>query len=353
MKHHGSRVLTTTTLAMGGATQYHMLGEFLHSILMDTGLDAASVSKYRDSVRAITSDRGVERLLVDAPNIISIDRDALRPRLDTLPASECDLAKYSGSYLFPNAVGFPDMLHTLFGVLERVLVHAPGWASYESDLRSVVNFLCQHDLRERFVQTCLGDQPLFVRGLFRHWSHRHLDWRWEFLEVVLVSLTPLWPYLRFFDAKKILGAWGGSDSMALCPPPPDLIIMQPARGAGPCGGEAPRHPLPPPPRGPVWCGAQRAASYFAGISAQSVGGMASRLNWLPWSSSGTHAWFCFASIGMMRSRACAGERDHQPPRARLRRCAPKALRAGAVRNCPHHLLLGRGLSQVVRRVRLS
>ena len=96
-------------------------------------------------------------------------------------------------YLLPVALFTPGSLHIIWNSFQEALTGLPLWKSFELRLKSVVDFLRDRGLRQRYQSICLkrsSDKQRFVR-LFEHWSEKPVDWRWEKLSTTLQDLVPV------------------------------------------------------------------------------------------------------------------------------------------------------------------
>jgi len=96
------------------------------------------------------SDQGLERLIVDSPNIDQPDEveavlDQHRPGALRLLASEPD------KHFMPNAVLMSGPLHVVRNAYKAAIKSAPGWDEYKEVFSAMLALLGQKGLRDRFL----------------------------------------------------------------------------------------------------------------------------------------------------------------------------------------------------------
>lgn len=133
--------------------------------------------------------QGTERLLVDAPNIFHERQEGLEAALEALMVEGGDRQRPFHEFMFPNAVGIPDVLHICYDALEDSLKALPSWKLIEQDLRDVTSFLSWRQLRQKFMACCLSSGK--DRRMFVHFTSRLIDFKFEFLSGVLDEVLPV------------------------------------------------------------------------------------------------------------------------------------------------------------------
>lgn len=149
---------------------------------------------WRWSVRGFCTDMGTEGKLADVPLVSGDSLSAIANDLVTFVEgdSPSPLLDYE-SYLFPNCIWWPDMMHILYNGLEESLKHLECWKRVEVWLRKLTNFLSTKSLRQRAMRLlCTNSKQ---RACLEHYSSVHIDFKWEFLTKCLDQLLPVLPTL--------------------------------------------------------------------------------------------------------------------------------------------------------------
>ena len=110
-----------------------------HCILVETG-SAAFYDKHRFEVRAWTSDQGVERMVVDSANPLTVDA-SLADTVDRVRAGlvSSNSSAAATAWLFPRAIFTPDHLHMIFNLVGEALEQAPEWPDLSSGFHAIAS----------------------------------------------------------------------------------------------------------------------------------------------------------------------------------------------------------------------
>ena len=87
------------------------------------------------------------------------------------------------------------------------------WVVMKDVLRSILAFLGNRLLRQRFLATCMAGADRRRGWGFLNWKHKVIDWKWEYMEETFQKWSPvLKVFLRKFDVrtlKRPVGHAGG------------------------------------------------------------------------------------------------------------------------------------------------
>lgn len=160
----------------------------------------------RHSVIGIHTDQGgVERNIADAPNFKS------------MAEVEALVAEHSGGgvfrprqpdlYMFPRAMKATGPLHICWNAAESAVKARADWPELEALISAALGFLHKRGHRERFVQYCLTRPE--HKAMFRHWSRKGVDWKWEYMSAALEDLSSVIVILLDnFDSQFFAGGRG-------------------------------------------------------------------------------------------------------------------------------------------------
>ena len=107
-----------------------------------------------------------------------------------------------------------------------------SWDTFKPILSSILALLGHKGLRDRYMQTCLSEEPSSVRRLFKNWRFKVVDWKWEYMEKTFAQLSPaIEIFLDRFDEHKLkipIGA-GGPEISAETIDPACLVKIKEAK----------------------------------------------------------------------------------------------------------------------------
>ena len=114
-----SRSMVCTTLGPGRAKTADKLWRFLHAMLLETGPGQDAVVQRRMSYRGAGSDGGIEKALFDTPNVTSQNPDDIGSIIGQMILHEESIydEEVKNTFLFPNLLYIPMVLHILYGAL--------------------------------------------------------------------------------------------------------------------------------------------------------------------------------------------------------------------------------------------
>lgn len=123
-----TRHLPLTALGYGRSAVADKAAATTHVLLLESG-GQSLFNKLRCEVRGWSSDRGVERHVVDGPCLNPAQLSLWEEKVEELGRKTFALNDASGCmlYMFPYAIYMPDMLHQLFGALEEAIVKNEEW----------------------------------------------------------------------------------------------------------------------------------------------------------------------------------------------------------------------------------
>jgi hypothetical protein len=200
------RSLPVTSLGHGRARLIDKVYNSTHSIMLECG-SMEVFGKFRMEVRSLTSDAGTERGLADVPVIR--DARSLQAMLHCLRSGELDVSAASSAYLYPNCIYMQGHLHILYNALQAAVEKVPGWEGHLVLLRGLNSFFKNLPLRQRFQTLCMSGAGRAEIDLLDRYEAANIDWKWEWLSVLLRQLRYLYPVLvKYWN----LGAMGADAS---------------------------------------------------------------------------------------------------------------------------------------------
>jgi len=200
------RHMPLTALGYGRSAAADKSASTCHILLLESGCPAV-FEQIRREVRGWTSDRDVERLVVDGPCLHPSSLAEWEAKVADLHHKGFALNDIQGCslYLFPFAMYQPDMLHQMFGALENSVCKNAAWSQIEGYVRSLSLFLSNSELRLRFHCFTKAEHRCLA-SLFNDWSTAHILWRWEYFEEFLGNLNGVLPVLvTVYDVELMKG----------------------------------------------------------------------------------------------------------------------------------------------------
>ena len=188
-----NRHYLATTLGYGAAGQVHKTINTVHCILVETG-SAAFYDKHRFEVRAWTSDQGVERMVVDSGNPLTVDAN-LAETVDRVRAGlvSSNSTAAATAWLFPRAIFMPDHLHMIFNLVGEALEHVPEWPELSSCFHAIASFLHDKGLRGRYQASCLSGADQHIQfAMFNDWGggSKGVLEKWQYFSKLLSDFIP-------------------------------------------------------------------------------------------------------------------------------------------------------------------
>ena len=190
------------------------LSQKMHALIWSCALECDSPQALREFLSAIisvTSDFGTEIGIADFANVDlekwlndsgmkwpTIDEDELQP----LRESDGE----SRDYLFDEAISIPGLLHIVHNALRELstegMVH---WSGCLAALKTLNKFLTQHNYKERFVETCVGQMAPQHAVQFQRTFTAILDWRFAVVQSFLQEVLPLRQVCSFDLSRHLVG----------------------------------------------------------------------------------------------------------------------------------------------------
>lgn len=197
-----SRSLPCTALGYGRATLTNKIYNITHAQMLECG-SMEAFSKYRFQVRSLLSDSGVERGLADSP--VVRDARTLSDILRGMQAGELSMHGATDAFLYPNCVYIQGHLHIIYNALQAGVEKLPTWTEHVELLRGVNNFLKDLGLRQRFQTICMKKAAQAEIRIFDNFKPANVDWKWEWLGILLKQLHYMFPILARYWDKQAMG----------------------------------------------------------------------------------------------------------------------------------------------------
>jgi hypothetical protein len=190
-----NRTLPMSTLGRGRASLVNKSFNDINLLKMESPTQAAFEERC-SQVFGIVADQGTEKGMADIG------------RLDGGGGGSADAE--DSMQAFPNAMWMPEHLHIFNNALEHAICSLTMWKLFLPKLRALERFLQDVSLRRLFQAVCLAAHPA-ISSMFKSYSGSHVDWRWEYLELSLVALVDLIPFLmEYLDVEAMLRSEEGN-----------------------------------------------------------------------------------------------------------------------------------------------
>ena len=154
-------------------------------------------TNYVGSTRGVLSDQGTEKDVSDiCLDMLPRYRHTIDPQLKT-------------SYVFPNLLGLPGLLHILYDALELCCKRNPLYKVWIDQLKTLTSFVTDASLVRKFKATCF-EGAKDEANRFQRQATTHIDWKWEFMSKAMGRHLPQYPVIkRRFDADKLRSSDSG------------------------------------------------------------------------------------------------------------------------------------------------
>ena len=191
----------------------HKIHALMHALLLEVSL-FSGLRKFLESVRAITTDFGVESGIAEARNIrvyelfpylVDLDFDLADEDAENADDLQFLPGRDSLTFMFEHALPVPGALHVLHGATEELTA---GFQHFESWflplLRAVVNSLSRPDVQDRLIHSCLrGTGAESFAQEVKQFNCSLSHWRWGTLAQACLALRNLQDPLGYWDISKV------------------------------------------------------------------------------------------------------------------------------------------------------
>ena len=153
----------------------------LWQVFLIAGPSFEAVRAFCNKVRSLTTDLGVERLVVQQPDWLPDFWQLLAPRLPRPPADQ--------SWLWPNAVSIPGWKHAWDGLLQKGLCTLPWFPLWLTRLKAICGFFRIEGNRVTAARSLRAVGFGALSEIVKSFSFPSFaDWRWGTLHAVMKEL---------------------------------------------------------------------------------------------------------------------------------------------------------------------